>query len=843
MKDKVPMAPCVCAVLLVGLSACTKLGSGEQVQTEVYSPGQNTFSAKDGVSSVSGVSNANVFRYVDGFSDSQKRNGWGYRYRNLAGVLGSMSWDSATGQWQGDEKYLLAWRGGVHPGERSDAVLEWTAPENGLAKITGTVRVLSNKCGDGVAVTIEHNGLVLWSETVDNGDASGKKFVFDRVLRSGESLLFVVSKKANNGCDSTNFDPAITFQPSPLSERSELSPSQTNRFGVALVGNFPAWNGWGWGEETFLRYLYADGKIASEIATAASLGMKHVKIVVAPHFSGLNFGKPDGSRLDFVVIDAIRKRLLPLILRELRAYGMDAYVDFLGHEWYLDGPKGWSTPPSYYEDQYRQLGALEAGKQLGRDISSWAGAIMEGVEASPERDVVAEWQVFPEVPDHKGDEYRAVSAEILRQIYANVPVGRAAKLVTGPLSESGLPWYAGILKSFNWSPKSTFLSIYPSADASGGLNANIETAIGKIREMFPQSRATIDYGVPFCSSKNEADQASRIAFNLGTFEKVRAEAVLQWGLWDYDDSEQCGKGKDSSRFGFGYSLAKPRDALGVVLDKYSLVPNGDFEAPLNDWSASPNTSISSRIGAANEAATGKRFLHVEANGAAAVYACSPQFALKGNRVALNAYFRSASPISISLLSRNAVGEFVNVRSFRFPESSNFVAIQSQKPGFVFDVPAGTNVAKICFSGVQGVSHSFFDVDALSIGVFEGTGIGTLMQLVDSGISGVEPTVLSSGAEKPTSDPASASVVTLDCTDSSLKIPSSAQYVRMLVGVHRIGNNRFLYSNGSPGGFCLYDGNNWDKTFPKDQYPNPMSMPAESCFPLDRYRLEIGPCGE
>jgi hypothetical protein len=149
-----------------------------------------------------------TYRASTDFSSTQGFRNWFYLY----GAGTPMTFVDGDA-WQGNETYLLLWDSGGHPGGGADAVRRWVAPEEGAVTITGSAMDLDSSCGGGVVVSIRRNGMVLWQQTLANGDAAGVPFDVVTAVLAGDNVDFVINRGANNDCDATGFDPTIVFTP------------------------------------------------------------------------------------------------------------------------------------------------------------------------------------------------------------------------------------------------------------------------------------------------------------------------------------------------------------------------------------------------------------------------------------------------------------------------------------------------------------------------------------------------------------------------------------------------------------------------------------------------------
>jgi hypothetical protein len=141
-----------------------------------------------------------------------------------------LSYNSTNSQWKGSEPYLLLWSNGGHPGEGADAVRRWTAPQDGNFQVTGRVKDTDAGCGSGVNVSVKQGDNILWQNGIANGDTTGISFTLAGSIAKNDYLDFVINRGSdgNNGCDSTFFDPVITFNPGVISSPTPtVSPSAT----------------------------------------------------------------------------------------------------------------------------------------------------------------------------------------------------------------------------------------------------------------------------------------------------------------------------------------------------------------------------------------------------------------------------------------------------------------------------------------------------------------------------------------------------------------------------------------------------------------------------------------
>lgn len=143
------------------------------------------------------------------FSSTQGFQNWFYLY----GAGTQMTF--AGGNWQGNETFLSLYADGGHPGNLSDAIRRWKAPQAGSITITGNVFDQDSSCGAGDSVYIKKNATVLWQQAIANGNTTGVPFNVTTAVAAGDNIDFGINRGADNvwDCDGTGFDPKIVLTP------------------------------------------------------------------------------------------------------------------------------------------------------------------------------------------------------------------------------------------------------------------------------------------------------------------------------------------------------------------------------------------------------------------------------------------------------------------------------------------------------------------------------------------------------------------------------------------------------------------------------------------------------
>jgi Hydrazine synthase alpha subunit middle domain/WD40-like Beta Propeller Repeat len=100
-----------------------------------------------------------------------------------------------------------------HPGEDTPSVRRFTAPRAGRITVTGRVYKAhtTDGGGDGVRLGIRHGRDTLWEAEIDGDDAEGVEPKLELDVRKGDAVRFVVHKRGKIYCDTTHWDPLVTY--------------------------------------------------------------------------------------------------------------------------------------------------------------------------------------------------------------------------------------------------------------------------------------------------------------------------------------------------------------------------------------------------------------------------------------------------------------------------------------------------------------------------------------------------------------------------------------------------------------------------------------------------------
>ncbi|MDA3925131.1 MAG: hypothetical protein PF904_10580 [Kiritimatiellae bacterium] len=122
--------------------------------------------------------------------------------------------------WTGGESWARVGKTWMHPGNKSDTARVFVAPKAGRVSVSGVVRKLHLE-GDGVKVSVRHNNKVVWSADLAGKDGVGKEVVCDVEVKKGDTLRFIVNRGGSYSCDTTEWDPIVTYAGGPAFQASE----------------------------------------------------------------------------------------------------------------------------------------------------------------------------------------------------------------------------------------------------------------------------------------------------------------------------------------------------------------------------------------------------------------------------------------------------------------------------------------------------------------------------------------------------------------------------------------------------------------------------------------------
>ena len=131
------------------------------------------------------------------------------RYRTL--TYRNAQWYGST-FWTGPD-WTRVGKDWHHPGHNTPSVRRFVAPHDGRVAVSGRVYKADTKNGggDGVRLFVCHRDRVVWNAEINGDDAKGVEpnLTFD--VREGDRIRFIVHKRGHIYCDTTRWDPVITY--------------------------------------------------------------------------------------------------------------------------------------------------------------------------------------------------------------------------------------------------------------------------------------------------------------------------------------------------------------------------------------------------------------------------------------------------------------------------------------------------------------------------------------------------------------------------------------------------------------------------------------------------------
>ncbi len=97
-----------------------------------------------------------------------------------------------------------------HPGENTPSVRRFTAPRDGQVTISGHVFKLHLN-GDGIRAVIRHNEREIWKAEIEGKDDKGVEPRLTLKVKKGDALRFIIHKRGTIACDTTGWDPVVTY--------------------------------------------------------------------------------------------------------------------------------------------------------------------------------------------------------------------------------------------------------------------------------------------------------------------------------------------------------------------------------------------------------------------------------------------------------------------------------------------------------------------------------------------------------------------------------------------------------------------------------------------------------
>ena len=120
------------------------------------------------------------------------------------------TWYGST-YWTGPD-WTRAGKDWQHPGQDTPSVRRFTCPRDGKVTVTGRVcKAHVDAKTDGVRLFVRHGAKTVWQAEIDGGDAKGVEPTLTLDVRKGDAIRFVVHKRGQIFCDTTHWDPTLTY--------------------------------------------------------------------------------------------------------------------------------------------------------------------------------------------------------------------------------------------------------------------------------------------------------------------------------------------------------------------------------------------------------------------------------------------------------------------------------------------------------------------------------------------------------------------------------------------------------------------------------------------------------
>jgi len=117
-----------------------------------------------------------------------------------------------------------------HPGHNTPSVRRFECPQDGNVSVTGRVFKL-HLTGDGIRAMIRHNQREVWRAQIDGKDSKGKSHALSIDVKEGDAIRFVVHKRGQIYCDTTGWDPVVSYEGGAPSRASAAFAAKTQGAG------------------------------------------------------------------------------------------------------------------------------------------------------------------------------------------------------------------------------------------------------------------------------------------------------------------------------------------------------------------------------------------------------------------------------------------------------------------------------------------------------------------------------------------------------------------------------------------------------------------------------------
>lgn len=174
-------------------------------------------------------------RFATAFSGSQGTNNLGYfAFAKSNSTYAQASWngvDRYTYSAEGSDQNFRIDSSSLAPSGGANAIVRWTAPQQGTLTISGFFQRCCTEPGDAnispyTIYSVRKGTEILWTQ--ETNDQTRREYNLTATVAQADTIEFWVDANNDSGWDASSFDFTITYQaPSPTPTQSGPTPSPT----------------------------------------------------------------------------------------------------------------------------------------------------------------------------------------------------------------------------------------------------------------------------------------------------------------------------------------------------------------------------------------------------------------------------------------------------------------------------------------------------------------------------------------------------------------------------------------------------------------------------------------
>ncbi|MBU0550234.1 hypothetical protein KJ940_01930, partial [Myxococcota bacterium] len=373
-----------------------------------------------------------------------------------------------------------------------------------------------------------------------------------------------------------------------------------------------------------------------DLLTLASLNVKVVRLVALPYALGLRIEEGLGpNQWDEAELAAVGEHL-PRIIQRFAEHNIRVIIAFAPNAYLWGGP---NEARRWWQFVYGDAGWAD----FIQDLTRWAEVFIHTIERTSSCSKVLYYDLHNDVDYSIPQISQLVRAQLATRTLVDQKIGLSLR------DMANINAFEADIQASGRQLGYVDFHVYPERGWNGDIRSHVET----MRARFPQSRVLLgEVGSPYCENGfDETQQALTLSWIFQEGAALDLDAVLNWMLWDIDPSGDC---VDQERVGLGFNSASPRDVYGWVVEARSALPGGDFEAGVNGWTAEGGAMTTLQI-SEERPTIHRQHLRLRAVTTGIHQACSPRFAITGERLAISGYLR-ANMNSLHLKARFYQGE-------------------------------------------------------------------------------------------------------------------------------------------------------------------------------------------